>query len=290
MLRRLRAWFTRPRIVRTFIRATYRFNAEAGTFMAPSIAYNIISSIVPLTLVAVAVVATIYGDAASIEHVTRAIQQYVPELQTLLTQNLAAAVQYRGLSGVVGLLSLAWAGKNLFQALIYALNRAFEITVYRYFLWDIVLALALVPIVGIAVIVTTTVPVVITLVVQFSGLEWLRWLPQIASYGSSLLLIFFLFALLYAYLPNRKPHWHAIFVGSAVSSTGYVLAQLAFAIYTGYATAAFAIYGALSAAFVLLLWLYYSAVIFLYGAFVAAGWEYESKLDNAPQEGQGGCA
>ncbi len=269
----------RPRLVRVFVRATTRFNAEAGTFMAPSIAYNIISSAVPVTLVAVATLAFIYGDSEGIERVRQGIHVYVPQMQTLLTQNLNAAVRYRGLSGIIGLLSLIWAGKNLFGALIYALNRAFDISKYRFFVWDIAIAIIMVPLVGIVVVLATAVPVAITLVVQLLRLEWLRWIPQIASYAASLLLIFFVFTFLYAYLPNRKPCWPAILIGSSVSSVGYVLAQIAFAVYTSYAASAFAIYGALSAVFGLLLWLYYSSVVFLFGAFVSAAWEYEKTSD-----------
>ena len=243
--------------------------------MAPSIAFSVISSIVPLTLVAVATLAYLYGDAAGIARARLAIHTYLPQLQVLLTQNLDAAVKYRGLSGVIGLASLIWAGKNLFTSLIYALNRAFGISHYRWFLWDILIAIAIVPLVGVSVVVAAAIPIATTFIVQFAGLESLRWPSQVLSYVSSLLLMFVVFALLYAFLPNRRAQWGPVLVGSATSSIGYTLAQIAFAIYTGYATAAFAIYGALSSAFALLLWLYYSTVMFLYGAFVSAAWEEE---------------
>lgn len=266
----------RPRLIRTFVRAGQRFTAEAGTFMAPSIAFSIISSVVPLTLVAVATLAFLYGDAAGIARIRLAIHDYLPQLQVLLTQNLDAVIRYRGLSRFIGIASLIWAGKNLFMSLIYALNRAFGISDYRWFLWNILIALGVVPLVGVAVVIATTVPVAMTLIVQFTGFEWLRGLPQIASYVTSLLLIFVVFALMYAFLPNHKPRWRSIFIGAATSSIGHTLAQIAFAIFTGYATSAFAIYGALSAVFALILWLYYSAVVFLYGAFVSAAWEQET--------------
>jgi membrane protein len=265
----------RLRLVRTLIQATQRFNAEAGTFMAPSIAFSIISSAVPVTLVAVATMASLFGDAAGIAHVRESIHEYAPQLQTLLTQNLDAVVQYRGLSGAIGILSLIWAGKNLFTSLIYALNRAFGVSESRWFLWDILIAVAIVPLVGVAVLIATLAPVVVTLAVQFAHLQWLAWLPQIGTYASSLGVIFFVFALLYGLLPNRKTRWPAVFAGAAAAAIGYTLAQIAFAKYTSYVTSVFAIYGALSAVFALILWLYYGTVLFLFGAFVSAAWEKE---------------
>lgn len=250
--------------------------------MAPAIAYNILFSAVPLTLVAVALLAFIYGDASGLDHARHAIHSYAPQLESLLTQNVVAVVRFRGISGAIGLITLAWSGKNLFGALIYALNRALGISRYRHFVWDIVIALVLVPLVGVVFIVSTTLPVLITLIVQFAGLESLRWMPQIASYAGSLTLVFIVSALLYAYLPNRRPHWPPVLVGAAVSSIGYSIAQIAFAAYTTYAASAFQIYGALSAVFALLLWLYYSGVIFLFGAFVSSAWEHESENESLP--------
>jgi uncharacterized BrkB/YihY/UPF0761 family membrane protein len=51
-------------------------------------------------------------------------------------------------------------------------------------------------------------------------------------------------------------------------------------VYTAYAAYAFAIYGALSALVVLLLWLYLIGIIFLFGAHVSADWEKEVDADS----------
>ena len=270
------------RLLRVFRRAGLRFSAEGATFMAPAIAYNVLFASIPLTLVGVAVLASIYGDDVSIARAKVAIHEYAPQIEDLVTQNLQVIVRYRGLTGVLGFLALIWSGKNLFQALIYALNRALGISRYRHFVWDIIIAIALVPAVGVVLIVATALPVVITLFVQFAHLESLRWLPQIASYATSLALVFVVAALLYAYLPNRRPAWKPVLIGAAVSAVGYSLAQIAFAVYTSYAAYAFAIYGALSALFVLLLWLDYIGMIFLFGAFVSAAWESEAENATLP--------
>ena len=250
--------------------------------MAPAIAYNVLFASIPLTLVGVAVLAFLYGDDASIARAKVAIHEYVPQIEDLVTANLQIIVRYRGLTGTLSFLALIWSGNNLFQALIYALNRALGISRYRHFVWDIIIAIALVPAVGVLLIVATALPVVITLFVQFAHLESLRWFPQIASYATSLALVFVVAALLYAYLPNRRPAWRPVLVGAAVAAVGYSLAQIAFAVYTSYAAYAFAIYGALSALFVLLIWLDYIGMIFLFGAFVSAAWESEAENATLP--------
>ncbi len=264
-------------MLRVFRAAGLRFSAEGSAFMAQAIAYTALFALVPLTLVGVAMLAFVYGTQEGITRAHAVIELYVPQIQDLLAANLDAIVRYRGLTGIAGAIGLIWSGKNLFQALTYALNRSLGISRFRHFVWDVAIALTLVPFVGVILIVATVIPVAITLIVQFTGLESLRWVPQIASYATSLVLVFVVASLLYAYLPNRRPQWSAVCVGGAVCAVLYSIAQIAFAIYTAYAAYAFAIYGALSALVVLLLWLYLIGVIFLFSAHVSAAWERDAR-------------
>jgi membrane protein len=261
------------RVVRVFRAAGLRFSAEGAAFMSQAIAFTALFSLVPLTLLGVSMLAFVFGSGEGLARANAAIQAYAPALGDLLSNNLEAVVKLRGISGIVGLIGLAWSGKNLFQALTYALNRSLGITRYRHIVWDVAIALTLVPVAGVILIVATVLPVVITLFVQFAGLESLRWAPQIASYGGSAALVFIVSAFLYAYLPNRRPRWSAVIPGALTCAVGYSLAQIAFAVYTSFAASAFQVYGALSALFVLLLWLDLIGVVFLFGAFVSAAWE-----------------
>jgi membrane protein len=270
------------RLIAIFRSAALRFSAEGSPFMAQAIAYTALFALVPLTLVGVAMLAFVYGTTDGIERAHAVIQLYLPQIQDLVAANLDAIVRYRGLTGAVGAVGLVWSGKNLFQALTYALNRSLGIQRYRHFIWDVAIALVLVPFVGVLLILATVLPIVITLVVQFTGLESLRWVPQIASYAASLGLVFVVSALLYAYLPNRHPNWGAVLFGAAVCAVLYSIAQIAFAVYTAYTAYAFAIYGALSALVVLLLWLYLIGIIFLFGAHVSAAWERDAQARALP--------
>jgi membrane protein len=270
------------RIVRVFRAAALRFSAEGAAFMSQAIAFTALFSLVPLTLLGVSMLAFIYGSDVGIARANAAIQAYAPALGDLLSTNVEAVVKLRGISGIIGLIGLAWSGKNLFQALTYALNRSLGITRYRHIVWDVAIALTLVPIAGVILIVATVLPVVITLFVQFAGLESLRWAPQIASYGGSAVLVFLVSAFLYAYLPNRRPRWCAVFPGALTCAVGYSIAQIAFAVYTTFAANAFQVYGALSALFVLLLWLDLIGVVFLFGAFVSAAWEKDTEPSALP--------
>ncbi|HEX3463309.1 MAG TPA: YihY/virulence factor BrkB family protein [Candidatus Elarobacter sp.] len=270
------------RVIRVFRAAGLRFSAEGAAFMSQAIAYTALFSLVPLTLLAVSMMAFIYGTDEGMARANAVIQAYAPALGDLLSTNIDAVVKFRGISGIVGLIGLIWSGKNLFQALTYALNRSLGITRYRHIVWDITIALTLVPFAGVVLIAATVLPVVITLIVQFARLESLRWIPQITSYATSAALVFIVSAVLYAYLPNRRPRWGAVVPGALTCAIGYSIAQIAFAVYTTYAANAFQIYGALSALFVLLLWMDLIGVVFLFGAFVSAAWEKDEQSPALP--------
>jgi YihY family inner membrane protein len=249
--------------------------------MSQAIAFTALFSLVPLTLLGVSMLAFIYGTDQGMARANAAIQAYAPALGDLLSTNVDAVVRFRGLSGIIGLVGLIWSGKNLFQALTYALNRSLGITRYRHIVWDVAIALTLVPLAGIVLIAATVLPVILTLIVQFAQLDSLRWAPQIVSYATSATLVFIVSAFLYAYLPNRRPRWGSVVPGALTCALGYSIAQIAFAVYTTFAANAYQIYGALSALFVLLLWLDLIGVVFLFGAFVSAAWEKDKDSENA---------
>ncbi|HZO92436.1 MAG TPA: YihY/virulence factor BrkB family protein [Candidatus Baltobacteraceae bacterium] len=270
------------RYVRVFRDAARRFSAAGSAFTSQAIAFTALFALVPLTLIAVAMLAFVYGTDDGIARAHTVIQTYVPAIGDLVSGNLDAIVRYRGVSGAIGIVGLIWSGKNLFQALTFGLNRSLGITQYRHYVWDVLLALVFVPFAGVVLIVATVLPVAVTLVASFTGLESLRWAPQIASYAGSAALVFVVAALLYYYLPNRRSRWRVVLPGALVCTILYSLGQIAFAVYTSYAAYAFQIYGALSALVVLLLWLDLVGVVFLFGAHVSAAWESEEARTPLP--------
>lgn len=253
--------------------AALRFATDGAAFLAQAIAFNALFAAIPLTLFLVAVFGFIYGSKEGTLEVLAIIDTYSPALHDLVASNLENVVSYRGLSGAIGLAGLIWSGKNIFQALAYALDLSLGVTNHRHYVQDIALAVVLVPIAGILLIVASALPVIISIIIRVAGLASFQYLPEIGTYLASLGTVFVLSALLYTYLPNRRAPslWFAL-PGAATTAIGWSLAQVVFAVYSTH-TNFLKIYGALSAAFALLLWIYLLAVIFLFGAHVSAVWE-----------------
>ena len=81
----------------------------------------------------------------------------------------------------------------------------------------------------------------------------------------SLMLISFLFAAIYKVLPDRNLEWRDVVVGAVVTAVLFTIGKSLISWYIG-SSAVASSFGAAGALIVLLLWVYYSAQIFLLGA------------------------
>ncbi len=81
----------------------------------------------------------------------------------------------------------------------------------------------------------------------------------------SLIVIMLLFAMIYRFLPDAKVAWNDVWFGAAVTTVLFTIGKFLIGLYLGRAGTASA-YGAAGSLAVLLIWLYYSAQIFLFGA------------------------
>jgi len=80
-----------------------------------------------------------------------------------------------------------------------------------------------------------------------------------------LTLVIVLFAGIFRYLPDVEVQWRDVWVGSAMTAVLFLIGKWALGLYLGSGTAASA-YGAASSLITLLLWIYYSSQILLFGA------------------------
>jgi membrane protein len=74
-----------------------------------------------------------------------------------------------------------------------------------------------------------------------------------------------LFAMIFKVLPDVKVRWHDVWIGSILTAIFFLIGKWALGLYLGSGTAASA-YGAASSLITLLLWIYYSSQILLFGA------------------------
>ena len=87
----------------------------------------------------------------------------------------------------------------------------------------------------------------------------------VLDFAITLALISVLFATIYRYMPVRRTPWRKVLIGGLLTAVLFNLGRWAIGIYLAHSTQPSA-YGAAASFAALLLWLYYSAQIFLFGA------------------------
>jgi membrane protein len=80
-----------------------------------------------------------------------------------------------------------------------------------------------------------------------------------------LAVVILLFAIIFKFLPDAKIQWRDVWIGAALTAIFFAIGKWALGLYLGSGSAASA-YGAASSLITLLLWVYYSSQILLFGA------------------------
>jgi membrane protein len=103
---------------------------------------------------------------------------------------------------------------------------------------------------------------------------------QIVNGMISFAVLTFLFGAAFKILPDVRIAWRVVWFGGAVTALLFTIGKELIGMYLGQGSVA-SVYGAAGSMIVILMWVYYSSIIFLYGAEVtrlsakALGWRLE---------------
>src|SRR5205085_11144726 len=101
--------------------------------------------------------------------------------------------------------------------------------------------------------------------VELLGELHVGFVGHILNEGVSLVVVTLLFAVIFKFLPDAKIAWRDVWLGAALTALLFEVGKFLIGLYLGHSGVASA-YGAAGSLAVLLIWLYYSSQIFLYGA------------------------
>ena len=195
----------------------------------------------------------------------------VPALHDFIATSLQSYIYGRGISSIIALAVIVWSGKNLFMGLAYALDRSLKISNGRPLVHNILLSVAMLPLVGIVLIVAMALPIAISIAMKVANITDRQNFTHVAAYLISIALVFIISMALYRFLPNRRLTWRFAIPGATFVVIVWPLVQYGFALYTLHVQFSL-IYGALSVPLVLLLWFYLIGSIFLFGAEFCSAW------------------
>jgi membrane protein len=241
-------------------------------------AFYVLISIAPLSVIAVGLVGRVLGEAEVREYVVdTSARLFDAETAELLSEILATPWVRR--SGPVGNLSailmLVFASTAGFNHLRGSLNRIFESPppghgAVRGVLRGRAVAFLVVLVFGATILASLalrTALVAFSSLIEVSGVTPKVPLALLAVIEILLLLAILtvLFALVYRILPDRKLPWRPLFVGASTTSLLFLVGEWLIGQYLGRVSLASA-FGAAGSTVVLAVWVYYSSMVFFFGA------------------------
>jgi membrane protein len=279
----------KPADLFTLLREAFlAFGQDKAPRLAAAIAYYAMFSIAPLLLLAVAVAGRFLTDSAVLD------QLFGPA--GLVSQNLGSdtAEFLRGLikpdsllkgslvATIAAFVTLFMGATGLFVQVQDALNSMWGADPAPpqgivNILWTRVKSFLMIIAIGLLLIVFLGLNTYLSAIAQTLG-DTIGAGAFFVRLGTALLSTLFLapvFAGVYKVLPDVKLQWHEVWVGGFFTSTLFTLGQLGIGLYLGQAAPGSA-FGAAATLIVLLLWIYYSAMIFFFGAEVT--WVYSQKF------------
>lgn len=263
------------RIVFLFRRSLDEWNRHNATRLGAALAFYTILSISPLVILTVAIVSLLYNQSAAKTHLLDQVQSLVGRQGRLSIQTILESGRTfkQGIfSTIFGVIVLLAGASSVFHELRADLNQIWGVdpeatTGIKGMLRERVFSFGLVLSVGFVLLVSLFVSAALTAIARFfSGL--LPVPPAVLEVFNNLVSlagIALLFAAILKYVPACRVDWRDVRVGATVTAILFVIGKALLGIYLVMSTTASS-YGAAGSLVVLVIWVYYSAQIFYFGA------------------------
>ena len=245
--------------------------------LGAALAYYTVFSLAPLILVLLAIVGAIFRDdpAGAWTKLTEQMSYFLDKSAVQMVENIAEKASQPGkstLATIIGVTLALFGASGVFGQLQDALNTVWGVKAKPGLgIWGFLrtrfLSFAMVAGVCFLLLVSLAIE---ALLKGFS--HYIQSVvPGALTIAVSVYLIFdfavitTLFAMIFKILPDVKTRWRDMWVGAVMTAVFFLIGKWALGLYLGSGTAASA-YGAAGSLITLLLWIYYSSQILLFGA------------------------
>jgi membrane protein len=276
-----KAW----RLLKTTVTA---FINDEALGRGAAIAFYTVTSIAPVLLVVVAIAGMVFGREAAQNGIIAQLSGLIGEQGAEILQTAVASAQSKSsgkIATVVGVVMVIVTASGVFGEMQTALNVIWKAEPTGTPISRLIRARAA----GLGLVVSLGFLLMVSLAISAGLSAFGDYLNSVFPSGRviltivnavvSLLLISILFAAIYKVLPDKHIEWRDVIVGAIVTSFLFTAGKSLIGWYIGSSAVASA-YGAAGALIVMLLWVYYSAQIFLLGAEFTKAYSDHAKSDD----------
>jgi membrane protein len=244
--------------------------------LSSSLAYYTLFSLAPLLIIVIAIAGLVFGQEAAQQQIVGTIQgmvgQQSAEAVQGMIQNASSQPNAGMISAAIGFIALILGAGGVVGQLQTALNTIWGVEpkpgqgIWG-FLRQRFVSYAMLLGIGFLLLVSLVVSAVAASFTQFLGSHFGG--AEVLAHGLDLLISFLLitvlFAMIYKYLPDVRIEWRDVWIGAALTSVLFTIGKVLIGLYLGRSGVS-STFGAAGSLITVLLWVYYSGLIFFLGA------------------------
>jgi membrane protein len=263
------SWLLLKALPRVFRQASSEWINDNAPRLGASVAFYTLLSLAPVIVIAVALAAVVYGQEAAEGRLASEIQGVAgTEVARTIQEIIRGAYKPRtgAIATVLGLVTLLFGASSIFVELHEALNTIWHVSLPP----DRTNAATVVRLIrdrfySFATVLGTGFLLLVSLVMN----AWIAAIgismPRAATFTMSFLVIAVVFAALYKIVPDVGLKWSDVGFGAMITALLFMVGKQLMGLYFAH-TSFGSTYSAAGSPIVVLLWVYYSAQLFFWGA------------------------
>jgi membrane protein len=260
-------------IWKMLVDAVFSFVDDEALSRGAAISFYAITSLAPILLIVIAIAGIVFGQDAAQNAIRDQFNALMGKQTADLLQSVIASASGKSssiIATIIGMATLVATASGVFGEMQAALNKIWktksQATTMSRLIRARVASLGLVAALGFLLMISLVISAGLTAFGNYlDALPIGRSILLVLNFVVSLMLFGILFGAIYKVLPDRTLQWKDVIAGALMTSFLFNIGKTLIGWYIGSSVIASS-YGAAGGLIVLLLWVYYSAQIFLFGS------------------------
>jgi membrane protein len=255
--------------------AAQEFDGDNGLKLSASLSYYTLFSLAPMLLIVISIGSIWLGKEAAEGYLYLQFEGLMGKTGALQLQEMINNVQISGDTPwvtVVGLITFFIGATGVFIEIQDSINIIWSIKAkpkrgWLRFIFTRLISFSMVVGIGFLLMVSLVLSAVLSMLDGWiaENIGTFAWLAFIVSNMIAVGTVMLLFAVIFKVLPDAQLHWRDVLIGSFFTAVLFLIGKYLINFYLANSSTV-SVYGAAGAAILIILWVYYSAIILYFGA------------------------
>ena len=251
------------------------WNAHSGQRFGAALAFYSLLSLAPLLVLVVGIVAFVFGEQAARNEVVHEVQGLIGYDVARTLQNVIQDAYRPGsgvLAGALAIITTLFGASAVLKELRDALNTMWDVRPsttggWKFLLREQIFSFGMILSIGFLLIISLVFSSMLAALGKLFGslVSTPVVLLEVFNFVVSFATLTFAFALIFKFVPDKRINWRDVWIGAMGTALLFTIGKAVLGLYIGRAGVGSA-YGAAGSLVVIVVWVYYSAQIFLFGA------------------------